>query len=306
MALLTVYVAWGATYPAIRVLGETVPPLLGMGARFLLAGLLLFAALGIWDRRRLVAAWRQQLRAAAAGVWILGDIGLIAWAEQHVEAGLAALVIASVPLWVILLRVATRHRPLHRELVAVAFGFAGLVVLLRPGSSTVAIGWMLLLILAAVIEASGQMTSQHLDQPADALTATAWQLTGAGLALLTAGAALGEIDRVDPSSFTSETAWAFAFLVVPGSLVAYAAFVWLLATSPIQLVASYAYVNPVVAVALGWALLDERVDAITVLGAGLVLVSVLFALRTQLAPKAQPIQGGSATSGSPELARTDE
>lgn len=279
LALLTVYVAWGATYPAIRVLGETMPPLIGMGARFLLAELLLFAALAVRDRRRLAADRGQQLRAAAVGVWILGDIGLIAWAEQHVEAGLASLVIASVPLWVILLRSATGPRPVRKEWLAVAVGFGGLVVLLRPGSGTVAVGWVLLLVLAAAIEASGQVTSQQVGQPPDPFTATAWQLTGAGVALLAAGAAIGEIDSLHPAGFTTGTAVAFVFLVVPGSLFAYAAFVWLLARRPVQLVATYAYVNPVVAVLLGWALLGEHVDAVTILGAGLVLVSVAIAVR---------------------------
>ena len=210
----------GATYPAIRILGQTVPPLLGMGARFLLAGLLLFGVLALRDRRRLAGHWDQRWRAAGLGVWILGDIGLIAWAEQHVEAGLAALVIASVPLWVILLRTSTGSRPVRPELLAVTVGVAGLVVLLRPGTGSVALGWVLLLVPAAVIEATGVVTSQHLAQPPDPFTATAWQLTGAGTALLAAGAALGELERCTTSAFTADTAIAFAFLVLPGSLLA--------------------------------------------------------------------------------------
>src|SRR5262249_52851849 len=133
LALLTVYLAWGATYPAIRGLDRVVPPLLGMGARFLLAGLLLLGVLAAFDRRRLVATPAECARAAGIGVWILGDIGLIALAEQHIEAGLAALVIASVPLWVIVSRTVFPPRPGRRELIAVVAGFAGLIVLTRPG-----------------------------------------------------------------------------------------------------------------------------------------------------------------------------
>jgi drug/metabolite transporter (DMT)-like permease len=272
VALATVYVAWGATYPAIKVLGETVPPLVGMGARFLLAGLLLMAV------RPRPGTWRQRAAAAGVGVWILGDIGLIAWAEQHVDAGLASLLIASVPLWVIGVRAVLRQRPARAELVAVAVGFAGLVVLLRPGS--VALAWGALLLVAAVLEASGEVGSQRLTQPPDALTATAWQLCGAGVVLLVAGAAIGEPRRVDWAGMTAATGWAFAFLVLPGSVLAYAAFVWLLAHRPVQLVATYAYVNPVIAVGLGAVLLGERIDALTVVGAVLVLLAVAAAVRS--------------------------
>ncbi|MBV8934006.1 MAG: EamA family transporter, partial [Kutzneria sp.] len=169
VALLTVYVAWGATYPAIRVLDRTVPPLTGMGARFLCAGALLLGGIAIVAPRRLRAGLRPVAGSVAAGVWILGDIGLIAWAEQHVDAGLAALVIASVPLWVVLTRAVTGSRPIRLEVAAVVVGFVGLLVLLRPGSGVTGLGWMLLLVLAALIEATGEVASQRMTQPPDSL-----------------------------------------------------------------------------------------------------------------------------------------
>jgi drug/metabolite transporter (DMT)-like permease len=280
-ALLTVYVAWGATYPAIRVLDRTVPPMTGMGARFLCAGALLLGGLAIVSPRRLRTGLRQGTRpalaAAAIGAWILGDIGLIAWAEKHVDAGLASLVIASVPLWTIVTRVFAGPRPVRLELLAVLAGLAGLVILVRPGSGGV--GWVLMLIFAAGLEATGEVAGQRVGQPADPLVATGCQLLGAGTVLLVAGAATGEFGRLHPTG--AGTAAAFAFLVLPGSVLGYAAFVWLLANTPVQVAATYAYVNPVVAVALGALLLGEHIGLVTVAGAALILLSVAAALYAQ-------------------------
>jgi drug/metabolite transporter (DMT)-like permease len=281
LALATVYLAWGGTYPAIRVMVETAPPLISTGVRFLTAGVILGAWLTARDGSARVAVPRREaLGAALVGTVILGDIGLLALAEQEVPAGLAALIIASVPLWVVLLRLAHGERPARATLAAVAVGLGGVALLVTPaGSGGPPVGWLLLLVAAAAIEAAGQFWSPRAPLPADALVSTALQLLAAGLVLCVAGAAAGELADLRPERFSTDSLLAFAYLVGPGSLVAYAAFVWLLANVPISTVSTYAYVNPIVAVVLGWALLEEEITAAMAAGAVAVLASVALIVR---------------------------
>jgi drug/metabolite transporter (DMT)-like permease len=285
-----VYLAWGGTYPAIRVMVETAPPLVATGVRFIVAGVLLYGWLlvrGGRDRVRLPR--RETAGAAIVGMVILGDIGLLALAEQEVPAGLAALIIASVPLWIVLLRLAAGERPARLTLAAVVAGLAGVALLVAPGGGSGApLGWLLLLVGAAAIEATGQFFSPRAPLPADALVSTAVQLLAAGATLAVAGLAAGE--KIDPGRFSGDALLAFAYLVGPGSLVAYAAFVWLLANVPISTVSTYAYVNPVVAVFVGWALLDEEITPAIAAGALAVLASVALIVRDRdrAAPSGTP------------------
>jgi drug/metabolite transporter (DMT)-like permease len=290
IALGIVYLAWGGTYPAIRVMVETAPPLVATGVRFIVAGVLLYGWLlvrGGRDRVRLPR--REAAGAAIVGMVILGDIGLLALAEQEVPAGLAALIIASVPLWIVLLRLAAGERPARLTLAAVVAGLAGVALLVAPGGGSGApLGWLLLLVGAAAIEATGQFFSPRAPLPADALVSTAVQLLAAGATLAVAGLAAGE--KIDPGRFSGDALLAFAYLVGPGSLVAYAAFVWLLANVPISTVSTYAYVNPVVAVFVGWALLDEEITPAIAAGALAVLASVALIVRDRdrAAPSGTP------------------
>jgi drug/metabolite transporter (DMT)-like permease len=290
IALGIVYLAWGGTYPAIRVMVETAPPLVATGVRFIVAGVLLYGWLlvrGGRDRVRLPR--REAAGAAIVGMVILGDIGLLALAEQEVPAGLAALIIASVPLWIVLLRLAAGERPARLTLAAVVAGLAGVALLVAPGGGSGApLGWLLLLVGAAAIEATGQFFSPRAPLPADALVSTAVQLLAAGATLAVAGLAAGE--KIDPGRFSGDALLAFAYLVGPGSLVAYAAFVWLLANVPISTVSTYAYVNPVVAVFVGWTLLDEEITPAIAAGALAVLASVALIVRDRdrAAPSGTP------------------
>jgi drug/metabolite transporter (DMT)-like permease len=290
IALGIVYLAWGGTYPAIRVMVETAPPLVATGVRFIVAGVLLYGWLlvrGGRDRVRLPR--RETAGAAIVGMVILGDIGLLALAEQEVPAGLAALIIASVPLWIVLLRLAAGERPARLTLAAVVAGLAGVALLVAPGGGSGApLGWLLLLVGAAAIEATGQFFSPRAPLPADALVSTAVQLLAAGAMLAVAGLAAGE--KIDPGRFSGDALLAFAKHVGPGSLVAYAAFVWLLANVPISTVSTYAYVNPVVAVFVGWALLDEEITPAIAAGALAVLASVALIVRDRdrAAPSGTP------------------
>ena len=278
LCLLTVYLAWGGTYPAIRVMVETVPPLLGTAVRFLLAGAILAAVLAALGR--LHATRREIAGAAAVGIVILGDIGVLAVAEQEVPAGLAALIIASVPLWIVLLQVAARHPVARRTAVAVVAGLAGMGLLVDPGG-VAPVAWLLVLVVAAAVEAAGQFWSQTTPLPEDPLVNSTVQLLAAGAALALAGLVFGEADQLDAAAFSTDSLLAFAYLVVPGSIVAYTAFTWLLRNVPITTVSTYAYVNPVVAVTIGWALLDERVTPQMAVGGALIVGSVALVIRSR-------------------------
>ncbi|HEX2103006.1 MAG TPA: EamA family transporter [Solirubrobacteraceae bacterium] len=280
-ALTTVYLAWGGTYVAIRVMVETLPPLISTGARFLIAG----ALLGAWLRargRRLRASRRELLGAAAIGTVILGDIGLLAVAEREVPAGLAALLIATVPLWVVALRLAAGERMSHATLAGVLLGLAGVALLVLPGDRPegAPLGWLLVLVGAAAIEAAGQFASQRTPLPRDLLWTTALQLLAAGAVLVLAGAATGEV-AAGAGRVSTESAVAFGYLVLPGSILAYSAFVWLLEHEPVSTVATYAYVNPVVALVLGWLVLGEGLTATMAAGSVVVVGSVAFVVRRE-------------------------
>jgi drug/metabolite transporter (DMT)-like permease len=271
LALATVYLAWGGTYPAIRVMVETVPPLIGTGARFLVAGTVMGAVLAA--RGRLRCERTELVGAALVGTVILGDIGVLAVAEQEVPAGLAALIIASVPLWVVALQLGHREPVTRRTAIVVGTGLAGMALLVSPGGEAPLL-WLLVLVAAAAVEAAGQFYSQRVRLPEDPLVSTTVQLLAAGAVLVVAGGLLGELGDLRPGRFSDDSLIAFAYLVVPGSLVAYSAFVWLLRNAPIGTVATYAYVNPVVAVAVGGLLLGERVSATMAVGGALILGSV--------------------------------
>jgi drug/metabolite transporter (DMT)-like permease len=282
LCLLTVWLAWGGTYPAIRVMVETVPPLLGTSIRFLVAGAVLAGVLAALGRLRVTRS--ELIGAAVVGTVILGDIGVLAVAEQEVPAGLAALIIASVPLWIVLLQLGAREPVARRTVVAVLAGLAGMGLLVDPGGEA-PVGWLLVLVVAAAVEAAGQFFSRSTPLPTDPLVNSTVQLLAAGLALGAAGLALGEAAELDAGAFSTKSLLAFAYLVVPGSIVAYTAFTWLLRNMPIGTVSTYAYVNPVVAVTAGWALLGERITTQMAVAGAVIVGSVAMVIR---APRPEP------------------
>jgi drug/metabolite transporter (DMT)-like permease len=274
--LASVYVIWGSTYLAIRVLVRTVPPLLGAGSRFMVAGALMLAFLG--PRRALRVQRRELLACAVVGTLLAaGGNGLVTVAEQDVPSGLAAVLIASVPLWIVVFRAAARDRVPRATLLGVLAGFAGVALLLLPGNrpSGVPLGPSLVIIGAAASWGFGSFISQSLPLPRDGLVTTGWQMLFGGLVLAVAGATAGE--HVGTPS--AESAWAWAYLVVIGSLVAYTSYTWLLRNAPISQVATYAYVNPVVAVILGALILSEHVGPVTIVGTAVIVASVAAIVR---------------------------
>jgi drug/metabolite transporter (DMT)-like permease len=290
-ALATVYLVWGSTYLAIRVMVETVPPLLGAGLRFVFAGGVLIG--WVWLRRGPQrVTWRELGVAATVGVLLMfGGNGVVTVAEQHVPSGLAALIIASEPLWVIVLRLAFRERLPRATLLGVAAGFAGVALLLLPGQrpSGVGLGSALLVVFAAASWAAGSYAGSRLATNSDPLRFTALQMLLGGGVMTLVGLGVGEAGDLHLGDVSATSGAAFFYLVVVGAIVAFTAYSWLLRNVPIATVSTYAYVNPVIAVVLGWAILSETVRWSTAVGAAIIVSSVAFTVRHEgVAREAEP------------------
>jgi drug/metabolite transporter (DMT)-like permease len=280
-ALWIVYLIWGSTYLAIRVMVETVPPLLGSGVRFSVAGAVM---IGVLSLHRSVRPTRAQLLSALlVGLLLPGANAVVTVAEQEVPSSVAALLIASVPLWVILMRRGSGERVSRAGIGAVLVGFAGVALLVRPGeqSGDATVLGLAAVVFAAVMWASGSFASPRLKLPRDPLVSTGWQMLLGGLAIVTVGLALGEAPEVDPEAFSTRSVLALGYLIVFGSWVAFTAYAWLLQNAPISKVSTYAYVNPVVAIVLGFLILDEVVTPITVIGAAIIIVAVALVVRIE-------------------------
>jgi drug/metabolite transporter (DMT)-like permease/GNAT superfamily N-acetyltransferase len=278
LALGTIYIIWGSTYLAIRVMVETVPPLLGAGFRFFIAGLVFYAFLAVRRGTRAVGfTWPELLAATLAGTLLcFGGNGLVTVAEQNVPSGIAATLIASVPLWIILFRRLSKD-PINRiALLGVVIGFGGVGVLMLPGErpAGLTIGPMLVVVAAAACWAIGSYYGRRWPLPRDTMLSTALQMVTAGAIMIAVGGVVGEFGSVDVGNFSTKSIAGFVWLVTAGSLVAYTAYTWLLKNAPISRVATYAYVNPVVAIFLGWLLLNESITATIVVGATLIVASV--------------------------------
>lgn len=303
-ALATVYVVWGSTYLAIRLTVESLPPLLAMGARFVTAGLMLGGFLLVrhgWSALR--PTRRQLLGCAVVGVLLLlfGNGG-VAVGEQRIASGQAALVVATVPLWVVLIRLVARDRPRALSVLGSVVGFAGIAILTAPqlGGRT-GVG-LAVVFVAAFAWSVGSWLSPRLGLPRDPLVATSWEMLLGGAALLLCGTLGGEVGDLRLADAHASAWWGLVYLVLVGSLLGYSAFGWLLAKAPISLTATYAYVNPVVAVALGAMFVDEPVTVTTLLGGAVVVAGVVLVVRGERRRRDVPVQRGREGSA-PEPVR---
>jgi len=276
-ALGAVYVIWGSTYLAIAIAVQTLPPLFSAGVRFCIAGLVL---LGFVALRRGLRVGREQLvGAAVVGLLLLvGGNGFVVLAERTVPSGLTALIVASVPLWIVIFRRIAGDRIHASTFVGVAVGFAGVAFLVVPrGASGATDPFGLGLLLVATLSwALGTFLAPRLKMPRDALLSTGIQQLAGGLVLVAAGAVIGELAHLEPATWSVSSLLAMGYLVVFGSLVAFTAYSWLLQHAPVSLVSTYAYVNPVVAVLLGALVLAEPITPSIVIGAAIIVAAVAF------------------------------
>jgi drug/metabolite transporter (DMT)-like permease len=283
LAFGAVYVLWGSTYLAIRFGVETIPPFLLAGFRHATAGLILY----VWTRRRGVARpqgkhWRSAF--VVGGLMLLGGNGLVTWAEQRVPSGLAALIVASVPIWMTVLDgVQRRERPHGVVIAGLLLGLGGLAFLVAPGQfaggSRVDPLGAAALLTAALFWAIGSLHSRRAALPQSTLLATAMEMIGGGVLLFVAAAATGEWRGFSLAAVSNRSLLALAYLVVAGSLLGFTAYIFLLgATTPAR-VSTYAYVNPVVAVLLGWLLAGETVTPRTLVAAAVIVAAVALIIR---------------------------
>jgi drug/metabolite transporter (DMT)-like permease len=285
LALLVVYVVWGSTYLAIAVVVQTMPPLLTAGLRHVLAGMIIFGLLVLSRGMPALRLSRSEwLGAGFVGLaLLLGGNGLVVLGERDVPSGLTALIIAIVPLFVVVLRRMFGDRVALGTFVGVAAGFGGVAVLIVPNgvSGDVSLGGMLMLLGASLSWAIGSYFSRTVSLPRDPLASTGAQMLTGGAGLLVAGTLASEWGLADPSAFSTASVVALAYLVVFGSVIAYTAYTWLLQHATVSRVATYAYVNPVVAIVLGAVLLQEKVDLLMLIGAAIILVAVGVVIRTE-------------------------
>ena len=284
-ALAVVYVVWGSTYLAIRVVVDAnIPPMLGMATRFLTAAVLLAAALSLksgWRRLRITR--REALGAATVGILLLAfGNGAVAIAEQTVPSGLAALLVAAIPLWLMLLRVGGGERPRALTWVGVLIGFGGAALLALSGGNTSAKPLSVaILVVGTICGAIGSRFAPRLGLPRDPLVTALYEMVFGGTAMLLIGVLRGEPGRLHLGRIDGSGWFALAYLVVFGSLLAYSAYSYLLANAPISLIGTYAYVNPAVAVLLGWLILDEHITWQILLGGAVIIIGVALVVTAE-------------------------
>ena len=280
LGLFVLYVVWGSTYLAIRFGLESIPPFVMSGVRYAAAGAILLAVAKARGAPRIAA--RDLVPAFTCGALLLlcGNGGVV-WAEQRVSSGLAALLIAIEPLFIVLLQALPpeRHAPGGRALAGVALGLGGVALLLGParlGGDRIDLLGAAAVLFAAFTWALGSLLSRRFTPPSSGLQATALQMLAGGGLLLALSLATGEWTRFSPADVTTRSWAALLYLLVFGSLLAYTVYMWLLRAAPPALVSTYAFVNPAVAVFLGWALAAEPVTPRTLLAAAVIVWAVVL------------------------------
>lgn len=299
-AMIAVWTAWGSTYLAIRFAVETMPPFLMAAARFLIAGSLLFVF-----RRLAGDPIPRRIEVRSAGIvglfLLLGGNGAVVWAEQTIPSGLAALMVSSSPLWMLMLESVRpgARKPAPRTLLGIALGFAGVILLLWPGQS----GGLLqvnpwggiALIFGTLAWSFGSIYSRYAPLPSAPLMGSAVEMLIGGVALFVLGAATGELGQVHLASIALRSWLGLAYLIIFGSLIGFTAYTWLLQVAPTSLVSTYAYVNPLVALMIGALLASETLSPRTLIAAAVILGSV--ALTTTARASAKPERASQTEEG---------
>ena len=294
LSLWTVYLIWGSTYFAIAYVIESMPPLLAMGIRFLIAGILLALIISLRQGPSELKIPRAELRSSLLmGFLLLGfGIGTVSIAQAYVPSGIVALIIAALPLWIAIFRTISGERLVKISWLGLVIGFAGVALLLKPGSITPVSEiensklflFMLLVLLGNIGWALGTFLAPRFPLPKNTLVFTAYEMLAGGASLTLAGFVKGE----SISDFLDATTWSwlwFIYLIIFGSIAAYTAYLWLVANAPVSLTATYAYVNPIIAVALGAIFLDELITSAYAIGGLIILVGVVLVVSVERTKK---------------------
>jgi drug/metabolite transporter (DMT)-like permease len=280
LAFAAVYIIWGSTYIAIVYVLETMPPFLMAGTRFLFAGGLLYCwarfrgmekpTLGHWGRAFLIGGM----------LFLMGNGGVV-WSEQHVPSSIVALLITTEPIWVVLLGwFLDNNRPNRSVFVGLFLGFIGTLVLIGPnifnGLASASLSGCLLVLSSSIFWAVGSIYLSRAALPSSPILATGMQMLAGGVLMTIVGTGFGEWSRVDFAAFSQNSILAWLYLTILGSLVAFTAYSWLARVAPPSRVSTYAYVNPVIAVLLGWLLKNEPVTQRTLVAAALLVFAVIL------------------------------
>ena len=282
LGLLTLYLVWGSTYLGIAIAVETIPPFLMAGVRFLTAGLILLAWSMAREGRAFVPPTRRQWRDSAivGSLLIGGGMGLVAFGEQTVPSGITALLIAMMPVWVAVLgRIFLGERLPRPAVVGIVVGFVGVAILIGPsafgGQGALEPIGLAAILLSPIAWASGSLFASHrAELPRRPLVATGVQMLIGGALLLVVGIATGELGQLQIDAVSRDSFIALLYLTVIGSLVAYTTFGWMLRVAPLPFVSTYAYVNPVIAVILGFLIAGEAIDPRTVVAGAVIVAAV--------------------------------
>lgn len=282
-AFAAVYIIWGSTYLGIKFAVETIPPFLMAGVRFLISGVILYA----WSRGRgagkpTLSQWKAA--AIVGGLLLLAGNGVVAWAEQWVPSGVTALIIASSPISFVLIDAVQRKTPPTMDVISgLVLGTIGIFLLIDPtrliAGDELHLPGAFAIILATVAWAYGSLYSKKADLPSSPLLATAMEMLAGGVLLALTGLLLGELRSLDVGAISTRSMLATLYLIVFGSLIAFTSYVWLLRVASPAMVSTYAYVNPVIAVFLGWLIGNEAMNG-RILFAALIIVGAVAIITT--------------------------
>jgi len=304
LPLITLYIVWGSTYFGIKVAIETIPPFFHGAIRFLVSGVIIL----IWQKAagQAMPTRKQWVSAGIIGTLLLaGGNGLVSWAEQFIPSGIAALVIATVPLSLVIMEGLRPGgvKPTWQAIVGLVIGFIGIFILAGPaeisGSTTELNSFGVIALLSAtVLWASGSIYSKSADLPKASLVSTGAQMLIGSLSLLIVSLLTGELNGWDPTAVSTRSLMGLVYLITIGSIVGFGSYTWLLQNAPISLVATYAYVNPIVAVILGYLFGNEVLEPRIWLAAAIIIGAVIFINsrgKTQVQKEAEKIPAESGT-----------
>src|SRR5215211_5226989 len=282
IALLALYIVWGSTYLAIRFAVETIPPFMHAALRFLISGAILY----IWrrmagDKAPTLSNWKATAIVGAA--LLLGGNGLVAWAEQTVPSGIAALMISTSPFWLVLFEAARSGgvKPTWQSIVGLILGFGGVFLLIGPAEILGTSGrfdtfGITLLLLAPIFWSMGSIYARGADLPKSTLLGTGMEMLTGAVALFLVSLVKGELSGFSFAQVSTQSWLGLLYLITFGSLVGFVAYGWLLHNAPVSLLSTYAYVNPVVAVFLGWLFANEKLTPQMGVASAIIIASVIL------------------------------